>query len=188
MARECLSGWGEPTQGRMRNTTQREPNTIGSFGLELLDKSINSTRCRTRQAFLGRASRSICLGEIANAHDLPQYSPRCLRNGLRPACVQRCRSCFSPLAGCRRGNEACLRHLPRAPRRWRSTAPATPRPASSQGRRWQRYSAGRQWQQPARRPRGCRPMDGDLGDNLPMRTSMSSAGDVAAEVAVSPMR
>jgi hypothetical protein len=32
-------------------------------------------------------------------------------------------------------------------------------------RRRQRYSAGLQWQQPARRPRGCRHLDGGLGDD-----------------------
>jgi hypothetical protein len=31
-------------------------------------------------------------------------------------------------------------------------------------------------------------MDGGLGDDLSMRTSISSAGDVAAEVAAAPMR
>jgi hypothetical protein len=172
----------------MRNATQREPNTIGSFGLELLDKSINSTGCRTRQAFLGRASRSICQGEIGDAY-VPTSMPSSMpAEPSSPACVQRGQSCFSPLAGWRRGDGACLRHLSRAPRRRRSTAPATPRPTSSQWRGRQRYSAGRQWQQPARRPRGCRHMDGGLGDDLSMRTSISSAGDVAAEVAAAPMR
>ena len=151
MARECLPAGVEPTQSRMRNATQREPNTIGSFGLELLDKSKNSTGCRTRQAFLGRASRSICLGE----------STLLLRRLARDAAAP----VFAALlAGGAAMGPVCAACLAR--RRRQPTSPARPRPHHDlQWRRRQRCSA-RGHGNNSRRRRASGHMDGGLRDNF----------------------